>query len=58
MVGGEEAKRMKDLDRERRLRRQAAITYGVLFVTFAIAVGVSAFHLQQAIFYRLAHLLK
>jgi hypothetical protein len=25
---------MRDLDRERRLRRQALITYGVLFVTF------------------------
>jgi hypothetical protein len=49
---------MKDLDRERRLRRQALITYGVLFVTFAIAFGISVVHLQQAIFDRLAHLVR
>jgi len=58
MVAGEEASRMKDLDRERRLRRQALITYGVLFVTFAIAFGISVVHLQQAIFDRLAHLVR
>jgi hypothetical protein len=48
----------RELERERRLRRRAWITYAVLFLTFAIATGITVGHLQQAVFDRLANLLK
>jgi hypothetical protein len=46
----------RDLDRERRIRRQVCITYLVLAVTAAVAIGLTVGHIQQTIAARFAHL--
>lgn len=50
--------RRRDFDRERRIKRQVWITYLLVAVTVAVAVGLTVGHLQQSIVAHLAHLVR
>jgi hypothetical protein len=57
-VAGKAGRMTRDLDRERRIRRQVWITYLVVAVTAAVAVGLTVGHVQQTIAARLAQFLR